>query len=210
MATSFLSPEKPMAVCFGYKQEIKRTQKASQVKKEGLVKFRNQAKEWKKLDIPSDIPESKFTQVAARLKGKAENEKIILHTNCRATFGSKIERFKSKYQVVESSSSVQIKEVPNSGSLPPTTQKNIGPVKRLEKKYVLCNFKRTCDGNKYDEGGLQRCESEVIAAKILDRKSIFLDDPNHRLHDAAKRLDVILSGFCDIFAADVYYHQVCH
>ena len=39
---------------------------------------------------------------------------------------------------------------------------------------------------------------------------MFIKDPTHRLHDVAKRLDIQLSGFCDIFAADVYYHQSCY
>ena len=210
MASSFISPEKPKSVCFGCKNEIKRSQKVSYVKDEGLLNFKNQAREWEKLDIPFNVPEFQFTQVATRLKGKAENEEIILHANCRATFGSKIQRFKNKYQVVESPSRVQTKKFSDLASPPRTTRKNISNVKSLEKKCFVCNVKRTCDENPYNEGGLQRCECSATSEKILDRKAIFLDDPNHRLHDAAKRLDVILSGFSDIFAADVYYHQSCY
>ena len=32
----------------------------------------------------------------------------------------------------------------------------------------------------------------------------------HRFHSAAQPLEIILSGFHDIFAADVYIHQSCY
>ena len=39
---------------------------------------------------------------------------------------------------------------------------------------------------------------------------MLLDLKEHRLYPAAKRLDVILSGYHDIFAADVHNHQSCY
>ena len=60
-------------------------------------------------------------------------------------------------------------------------------------------------------GGLRRCDNDDTAAKILNRKTLLLTLTDHKmLHDAAKRLDVILSGFHDIFAAGVYLHQSCY
>ena len=50
----------------------------------------------------------------------------------------------------------------------------------------------------------------MMTQQILDRKEVFLGDPSYPQHNAAKRLDVILSGFCDIFATDVYHHQSCY
>ena len=55
-----------------------------------------------------------------------------------------------------------------------------------------------------------RVDTHDTARRVLERKEMFIKDPTHRLHDAAKRLDIQLSGFCDIFAADVYYHQSCY
>ena len=48
------------------------------------------------------------------------------------------------------------------------------------------------------------------ADKILESKDVFLEDKHHNNHQAAKRLDVILAGAHDIFAADVYIHQSCY
>ena len=58
--------------------------------------------------------------------------------------------------------------------------------------------------------GLRRCDSDNTAKKILSRKTVLLDLKEHRLYPAAKRLDVILSGYHDIFAADVHIHQSCY
>lgn len=57
-------------------------------------------------------------------------------------------------------------------------------------------------------GGLRRCDNDDT--KMLNRKTTILAWSDHKLHSAAKRLDVILSGFHDIFAADVYVHQSCY
>ena len=90
------------------------------------------------------------------------------------------------------------------------TRKSANPVKFLEKKCFVCNTKRPCDENQYNEGGLTRVQNDDTAKKILDGKEVFLGDPSYRQHNAAKRLDIILSGFSDIFAADVYHHQSCY
>ena len=40
---------------------------------------------------------------------------------------------------------------------------------------------------------------------------MFLQDEAYRFYDAAKRLDILLSGAShDIFAADLFYHQSCY
>ena len=87
----------------------------------------------------------------------------------------------------------------------------IGNVKTLEKKCFICNEIRSVDNNPYNEGGLQRCSCGPTAEKLLARKEVFLQDQAYRFHDAAKRLDILLSGASyDIFAADVFYHQSCY
>ena len=47
--------------------------------------FENRAKDWEKVNVPVDVFEHKYTLVAARLKGKTEDEKIVLHENCQKT-----------------------------------------------------------------------------------------------------------------------------
>ena len=68
--------------------------------------------------------------------------------------------------------------------------------------------KRAVDDNSYNEGGLQHCNSNDTASKILERKNVFLYDKTNRHYDAAKRLDIFLSGSAhDEFAADIFYHK---
>ena len=203
-AAPFLSPNKPAGstgvVCFACGNFIKGTQKSSTIQEEGLVKFKEKAKEWERINIPPDVTEHNYTLVAAKLKGKTENENVVLHANCRSTFlGSKIERFKNKYKIDDSSKAKAVKE-PKLKCPAHATRTNIGTVKSLEKECFVCNDKRNCDDNPYNEGGLVRVATKETAAKILERKDIFLGDPSHRRHDAAKRLDVVLGGFHDIFA----------
>ena len=80
----------------------------------------------------------------------------------------------------------------------------------MKKQCFVCNVKRKSDEEPYNMGGLRRCDSEDTAIKIIDRKKLLICMENHKLYPAAKRLDVLLSGFYDIFAADVYIHQSCY
>ena len=60
------------------------------------------------------------------------------------------------------------------------------------------------------KGGLRRCDSSECAKKISNKKEVILGLIDHKLFSAAQRLDISLSGFHDIFAADVYIHQSCY
>ena len=96
------------------------------------------------------------------------------------------------------------------GTLTPNTRSKSQSIASLEKQCFVCNSIRKSDGEAYNMGGLRRCDNEATAKKILNRKTILLSLNDHKLYSAAKRLDVILAGFHDIFAADVYIHQSCY
>ena len=92
----------------------------------------------------------------------------------------------------------------------PRTRSKSESLAPLQKICFVCNTVRNSDGQAYNQGGLRRCDSDNTAKKILSRKTVLLDLKEHRLYPAAKRLDVILSGYHDIFAADVHIHQSCY
>ena len=86
------------------------------------------------------------------------------------------------------------------------------PIKlqQLQGKHLcfICNDARVSDNNKFRKGGLGRRTDEKVGNKLLQRRSYYLNDCNHRFHDAATRLQIIISGGShDIYAADVYYRQ---
>ena len=80
----------------------------------------------------------------------------------------------------------------------------------MENKCFVCNTIRNVDGHDYNQGGLKRCCRSDTAAKILKKKDSILQLNDHPLYPAARRLQVILAGFHDIFAADVFIHQSCY
>ena len=59
-------------------------------------------------------------------------------------------------------------------------------------------------------GELGKYTEERAGNRIKERTSIFLKDEGNRFHNAAIKLNILLSGFHDIYAADVYYHQSCY
>ena len=75
----------------------------------------------------------------------------------------------------------------------------------------ICNTKRVCENNPYNQGGIGRCTEERAANRLLKRKDEYLKEKSHRYYIAANRLELILSGKShDIFAVDVYYHNSCY
>ena len=71
---------------------------------------------------------------------------------------------------------------------------------------------QTADDSKpFNSGGLGRCSEKNAVSKILQARDVKINDETDKLHAAAKRIDVILSGASyDVFAADVYYHKTCY
>ena len=125
-------------------------------------------------------------------------------------FRNKIQQYKNKYKE-NTDAPKTIVENPTD-NLPETcsTRSATKSVKSLEKKCFICNIVRVCNSNSYREGGLARVETDNTAGKIIERKNIFLNEPTNRHHDSVKRSQISLSGFSDIFAADIYYHNSCY
>ena len=79
-----------------------------------------------------------------------------------------------------------------------------------EKLCFVCQEKRKSDNFRLNQGGLGRCTKERAGNRIKERTSIFLKDEGSRSHNAAIKLNILLAGSHDIYAADVYYHQSCN
>ena len=78
----------------------------------------------------------------------------------------------------------------------------------------ICDTVRVGDYDKnigYNKGGLGRCGFQDTSDKLNIRQETFLKLPDHPLHAAAKRLQLLRSGHgLDMFAIDIYYHQSCY
>ena len=70
--------------------------------------------------------------------------------------------------------------------------------------------KRKSDNFPLNRGGLGRCTEKRAGNRIKERASIFLKDEDSRFHNAAIKLNILLAGSHDIYAADVYYRQSCY
>ena len=79
-----------------------------------------------------------------------------------------------------------------------------------EKLCFVCQEKRESDNFTLNQGGLGRCKEERAGNRIKERTSIFLKDKDSRFHNAAIKLNILLAGSHNIYAADVYYHHSCY
>ena len=74
----------------------------------------------------------------------------------------------------------------------------------------VCQEKRKSDNFRLNQGGLGRCTEERAGNQIKEHTSIFVKDEDSRFHNAAIKLNMLLAGSHDIYAADVYSHQSCY
>ena len=79
-----------------------------------------------------------------------------------------------------------------------------------EKLCFVCREKRMSDSFILNQGGLERCTEERAGNQTKEHTSIFLKDEDSRFYNAAIKLNMLLAGSRDIYAADVYYHQSCY
>ena len=83
--------------------------------------------------------------------------------------------------------------------------------KNLKQLCFICNEQRECDTNSYNNGGLGRCESKGSKAKLQEKMTQFLQDKEHKFHEAATRLQMKISFEAhDFYVVDVFYHNSCY
>ena len=209
-----LSPErkenaKRSFICFRF---LKNSEKCSEIGGEGLEAFRNQAASWSQINIQFELKEHNFTEVLNRLNKQNDKEKVIVHTSCRVGFRNKVKTFQERYGLInlsEGSIEENTRTVSSDSPSKHATRSAIGNVRTLEKKCFICNEIRTVDNEAYNGGGLARITCEDTKNRRTEK--YFIVNKESRFFQAAKRLDILLSGSVrDVFAADVFYHQSCY
>ena len=75
--------------------------------------------------------------------------------------------------------------------------------------FVKKKEKQKSDNFPLNQWGVGRCTEERAGNRIKERTSIFLKDEDSRFNFCNK-VNILLAGSHDVYAADVYYHQSCY
>ena len=75
-------------------------------------------------------------------------------------------------------------------STPIVTMRARSTSKNLKQLCSIYNEQRECDNNGYNNGWLVRSESEGSKAKFEEKMTEFLQDKEHKFHEAATRLQI--------------------
>ena len=80
------------------------------------------------------------------------------------------------------------------------------------KKCFICDEKTNKDKKGYNAGGIGRCSEISSQTKLKMVMTERIKDTENKFHEAADRLNVLLSGnaYNDAFAVDIYYHKKCY
>ena len=209
-SSPFLSPETVQStnLCIICNGSFTNKQKQVELHQRGWLNFKKNAEIWASINIPSNEPKHRYTEVHARIKESDEAFGYV-HDSCRVAFNCKSNRFLAKYGSVDSFAKESAsKPESHNEQNPERPTRNLNYSKR---HCFICDAKRTTDDNGYCEGGLGRCSLDSAAKRLMERKESYTKDPSHRFFQAAQRLEILLSGSShDIFAIDVFYHQSCY
>ena len=75
-------------------------------------------------------------------------------------------------------------------STPIVTMRARSTSKNLKQLCSIYNEQRECDNNGYNNGWLVRSESEGSKAKFEEKMTEFLQNKEHKFHEAATRLQI--------------------
>ena len=191
-------------------QSIEQNEKAQQIGEKGLERFQALVKQWSTINIPLQDARHRYTEAYSKITSSTENENVLrVHTTCRVQFRTNIERCTNKFglKITDEEGAIETDyEFPERRATRSVT-------KPLYSKKVcfVCNTERVIDKNPYNEGGLARCYTKIVADRLATRKELFMKDKDCRPFSVALRLEILLSGQAhDIFAIDIYYHQSCY
>lgn len=204
MASSepFLHPSKEPIVCRICNENIKNKKKARLVKNWDSI--REQAKQWRSLEIPPTDRIALFSNVFERIQ---DIENGYVHDSCRTDFRLRLPTYKDMYtrdepeitDIDETDKPLGSMASP-SVSTPCTRSSLSSPT--VKRNCFICNSEKeekTC-----------RISKEKVAVEVTSSKEVHLKNPNSPYHIAAKRLDLMLQGpAVDVYAVDVYYHAHC-
>ena len=155
---------------------------ASTISREGWPKIQSLAKEWSLLPIKPGNEYYQYTLVYSKIAGKGEPFGQRHRKNkCRANFGKKslLEKLQKIY-ITDSEGATCSSFLNDSfeirgGADPPhpplitspRTRSTTGNTTQFAQICFICNEIRSCDVNKFREGGLGVCEFESAAERLL-------------------------------------------
>ena len=179
--------------------------------------LKTHAKAWSEVPIEPGEKIFEFTLVHGKVDGveKAFGKR---HSSfeCRGNFGKVTLREKMKEIKAEKNKQLIDNETESSQAvavetpMPSHRTRSVtGNPVQFERICFICNEIRTCEDNKYREGGLAVCEYESAASKL--ESVLKLIDESHRFYAARERLELLSSGHSkDIYSAEIRYHQSCY
>ncbi len=190
---AFLSPSanEDEVTCFICCKAITKGQKSKNIGEKSFESFEAVAKEWSEINIPIQDEKHRFTEVYKRILDSSIGTRCsYVHAACKIVFLCNKERYLKKYGQRDDATVQYSDEGGLHWEKSPEKRATRSKHEPLPTKKVcfICNSQRKVDGNEYREGGLARCSSESTAAKLDDRKDIFLADKSNRFNLAAKRL----------------------
>ena len=193
------------SICVICETEIKGNK--SKLQDNGWNNFKIQAKRWQEITIPSGDSKYIYTKLYDKIKN-FDCAQGFAHLSCRTNLRTKVDIYAKRYAETEGDS-----ESDRDISLNESTSLKIS-VKRKsidkEKLCFVCQEKRKSDNFPLNQGGLGRCTEERAGNRIKERTSIFLKDEDSRFHNAAIKLQILLAGSHDVYAAKVYHHESCY
>ena len=215
---TLLSPctERGCLLCL---QEIKKSDKTAQSFSIKIwPALKRTAELWSNIEIDVD---DKYFYKRVYNKVKDVDEAFgRAHKKCRTYFCSErgLNFYREKYKKTLSTDYQCLQDLPSCSKTFTRSQSE-----KLPKTHsYVCNEVRSCASNKYDEGGLKgggglsRCGYDKSKNRILERIELFLNQPDHPMHGAAKRLSLMLCGssfdifvFCRYILSFVLLREIC-
>ena len=192
-------------ICIICETEIKGNK--SKLQDNGWNNFKIQAKRWQEITIPSGDSKYIYTKLYDKIKNFDWAQEFV-HLSYRTNLRTKVDIYAKRYAEMEgdSESGMGISLNENTSSKMSVKGKSIDK----EKLCFVCQEKRKSGNFPLNQVGLGRCTEERAGNRIKERTSIFLKDEDSRFHNAAIKLNILLAGSHDIYAAGVYYHQSCY
>ena len=160
--------------------------------------IKEQAGEWKSLNVPENDLYNCFVSAFDRLTDKSDG---YFHENCIANLRTKRSKYKPLHIIPIELSSYE-EQNRNPTKLDSRCTRSTIKLPAEKRHCFICNQQKEECTSRISQDSVfdQVCEAMVYHLKI----------PNDMHYAGAKRFDLMLQGpVVDIFAADIFYHKSC-
>ena len=156
----------------------------------------SKAGQWNKINIPLSDKYYCFKNVFSKVCNISEPFGRR-HNTCRIDFSSKVGRYLSSFGVVPSAEEHGILQEEDSGNIPGIPDSSINNstrltrsssehIKSFTKLCFVCHEVRPCEENRYNQGGIGRCEQSCSASRIKESTKEYLKNNDAKFYKAAK------------------------